>query len=155
MLSCEMCGSCCVQYSGKGFATKEDIKRWVYEGRFDILQFCAEWNEWCFSHYFEESEKVISYLTSCELNYEFWFDPSAGEHVEIRLCPFLRKKYRKSQFECLIHNTKPKRCKEYFCKPNDMRGIVKKSFEHNFKEYKEKRKYFHSIKKFGGLISPI
>jgi len=149
-LSCEECGSCCVQYGGNDFATEKDIKRWIHELRLDILQFCEGWNEWCFEHYIEEPVKVISYLTNGG-NYVFWRNPLTKE--PLGLCPFLRKKYGKSQFECLIYNTRPKTCREYFCKPNDMKGFVKKSFRRNFKEYREKRKYSHSIKIFGGLIS--
>jgi len=151
-LSCERCGSCCVQYHGNDFATEEDIRRWIYELRIDILQFCDGWNERCFEHYIEEPEKVISYLTN-DSKYEFWINLLIMEKLE--LCPFLRKKYGKPKFECLIYDTRPKTCREYFCESNDMKRFVKKSFEENLKEYRKKRKYYRSIKKFGGLIPPF
>lgn len=154
-MSCERCGSCCVQYDGNNFATEEDIRRWVYGLRHDILQFCGGWREWCFGAIFEtnaQREKVISHLLK-DLNDVVWFDPLTQGQLD--LCPFLRKKYGKPKFECLIYDTRPKACREYFCEPNDMRRIVKKSFEENLKEYRKNRKYYRSIKKFGGLIPPF
>lgn len=31
------------------------------------------------------------------------------------ICPFLKSKYGKHPAECLIHDTKPKNCRDYFC----------------------------------------
>ena len=151
-MSCERCGSCCVQYHGNDFATEEDFRRWVYEVRIDILKFCVGWREWCIDAIFEsdaQREKVISHLLK-DINFEFFFKPYT--EWEIGLCPFLRKKYGKPKFECLIYDSRPKICREYFCAPNDMKGFVKKSFEENLKDYRKKRKYYKSIKKFWGLI---
>jgi len=80
-LSCERCGSCCVQYHGNKFATEEDIRRWVYELRIDILQFCDKWNEWCLGYYIEETKKVISHLTNV---YKFWYNPLIIIHLFVQ-----------------------------------------------------------------------
>ena len=149
-MSCERCGSCCVQYDGNNFATEEDFRRWVYEERVDILKFCVGWEGWCVDAIFEsdaQKEKVISHLLQ-ELNYEFFFKPYTEE--QMWLCPFLRKKYGKSKFECLIRDTRPEVCREYFCYHDNTGRIVKKSFQENLKEYRKKRRYYKSIKKFWG-----
>lgn len=148
---CERCGSCCVQYDGNNFATEDDIKRWVYQVRCDILQYCYGFEEWCFWDVVSEDnnahERVISHLIK-NLNNVVWFDPDTGDQLYI--CPFLRKKYGKAQFECLIHDTRPWACRQFFCNPNGdtpspigtvHARIIKKSFEENLKEHRKKRKW--------------
>jgi Fe-S-cluster containining protein len=142
---CERCGSCCVQLGDLFNVSKEDIERWVNEMRSDILWYCDGWNDSCFDMLLSDRGGLIRYLSE-GLNMEMWFNPQNG--YELFLCPFLRKTYGKAQFECLIHNTKPDLCRDYICDPKDMRRIVKKPFEENFKEYMEERRRSPSHMKF-------
>jgi Fe-S-cluster containining protein len=137
---CERCGSCCLQIGDIINISEEDIRRWVNEGRVDILQYCSGWNNECYDMFLWDQEELVRYLNE-GINMEMWFDPESGD--EVYLCPFLRKKYGRNEFECMIHDTKPEICRDYICNPKDMRKIIKKSFEKNLKEYKKKRKIYH------------
>ena len=136
-MGCERCGSCCLQFGGTNFADEADLRRWLKEERIDILQYACGWNDWCNEVFRDYPELVIEYLTE-SLNAEFWFDPRTGN--ELSICPFLKKRYRKQQFKCSIHETKPQTCREYFCNPNDMKGIVKRPFDKNYREYRKIRR---------------
>jgi len=138
MPKCLRCGSCCIQYHGNNFANEEEIRRWIEEERFDILHYCYGWNEWCFWNFIENPKEVLEYLTE-GINSDVWFNPETQE--EIYLCPFLRKRRNREQFECSIHDTRPGVCREYFCDPKDMKKIVKKSFIENLREYRKKRRH--------------
>jgi Fe-S-cluster containining protein len=130
-VKCEKCGSCCLQLKGIINVSDEDIKRWVNENRADILQYCYGWRGLN-----DAKEEVVRHLTK-GVNMEMWFD---AERDEIDLCPFLRKKYGKNEFECTIHETKPEVCRNYICNPKDMSGIIKKPFKENLEEYRKKRR---------------
>ena len=141
---CERCGSCCVQLEGIINISREDIRRWIKDGRTDILQYCAGWSNGCLTF---SKKKLERHLTG-GINMEMWFDPENGD--DIFLCPFLRNKPGDQQFECIIQDTKPEICRDYFCYPKDMRQIIKKPFEENLKYYrKERRKEIHSRETIG------
>jgi len=147
--TCEKCGSCCLQYKEIHGIIEEDIRRWVNESRTDIMQYCYGWNDKC--HMLGDEEKLIRYLTKPKMNMEMWCNPENREE-NIKLCPFLRKKYGKNKFECMIHETKPEVCSNYMCIQRDMKGIVKKSFGSNLREYRRKRKKYRSFKKTSPFI---
>jgi len=139
---CEQCGSCCVHLTLGVLIEESDIRRWVREQRADILQYCNGWNDSSFKFLLQEEEnEVVSYFMR-PANRDMWIDHGVSE---IHLCPFLRKKRGKNQFECLIQDTKPMRCQKYFCNPKHILKIVKKPFETNLKEYKKKRRKYHSV----------
>jgi len=75
--------------------TAEDIDRWINEDRQDILR------------YIESLNKDTAFG---------WVNPE--NKIRLSKCPFLYKK-KKSDYFCLIHNTKPKRCKDYSCSFSD------------------------------------
>lgn len=136
---CERCGSCCVQLKGIINISGEDIKRWIKDGRMDILQYCAGWSNGCLTL----SKKRLERHLNGSVNMEMWFDPENGN--DIFLCPFLRKKPADEQFECMIQDTKPEICRDYICDPKDMRQIIKKPFEENLKYYEKERKHYHTF----------
>jgi Fe-S-cluster containining protein len=82
-----------------------------------------------------DEEELIRYLNEAP-NMEMWYDPKSGNGV--CLCPFLRKKYGKNEFECMIHDTKPEMCRNYICDPKEMKQIIRRSFEKNLEEYRKK-----------------
>lgn len=132
-LTCKRCGSCCVQV-GYVNPSIEDVERWVWNHRFDILQYCVGWRDDCCLW---NEQELMSYLTD-GMNYGMWFDSETGE--ELLICPFLRKTRGKDTFRCLIHDTKPETCRDYICNPKDMKKIVKRPFKENLKVYKRKRR---------------
>jgi len=140
---CEQCGSCCLQIECLRTIEEEDVRRWVKAHRADILHYCYGWKnnsvEFLVS---EEENEVVSYFMEAR-NRDMWTNQVG---YPIKVCPFLRKKRGKNQFECLIQNTKPMMCKKYLCNPKRMMGIVKQPFEVNLKKYKKKkREYRHSV----------
>lgn len=136
---CERCGSCCLQIKDIVNISEEDIRRWVNEFRVDILQYCSGWNNDCYKILGEET--LVHYLNE-DTNMEMWFDPESGDGVY--LCPFLRKKYGRNEFECMIHDSKPEICRDYICDPKDMKQIIKRPFEKNLEEYKKRRRIYRS-----------
>lgn len=124
----------------------EDVKRWVKQKSWFILQYCFGWNAKCWDLLFEDEEKLIAHLTDYVVDCEMWFDPEIGE--QILLCPFLRKRYGKNEFECMIHDSKPIRCQEYICDPKNMKGIIKRPFEETLRDYKKRRKKYPSFLKY-------
>ncbi|MHA2061183.1 MAG: YkgJ family cysteine cluster protein [Candidatus Sifarchaeia archaeon] len=95
-LSCEQCGNCCLEWGGYlVLISEQDIDRWRNENRHDILR------------YIEFLEKDAAFG---------WVKPQ--NKTRLSRCPFLYKK-EKSNYFCLIHNTKPKRCKDYSCTFSD------------------------------------
>ena len=145
---CERCGSCCLQV-GWFEVVEDDIRRWIGEGRTDILMYVERWNRWCWENVliYDRGELVIDFLIDGDiLANEFPYDPEEKEQLDV--CPFLRKAYGKPMFEYMIQDTKHKTCGEYICKPNDMKGIKKRSFEENYQIYKERRRYSPSVLKY-------
>jgi hypothetical protein len=124
----------------------EDVERWVNQEIFLVLQYCEGWNADCWDMLFEEKEKLIQYLVKPLTKCEMWFDPDTRE--QIFLCPFLRKRRGKNEFECMIHYSKPLMCQDYICDPKDMRGIVKRPFEENLREYRKRRRQHPSFLKY-------
>ena len=84
---CKQCGNCCIELNDAYIndANEEDLQRWKNENRDDILS---------------RIDGVC-----------FWISPKTGE--DVGRCPWLRKLYKKDKYKCLIHNTKPKHCREY------------------------------------------
>lgn len=115
----------------------------------DILQYCYGWDNECYDLILWDEEGLIRYLNE-GINMEMWFDPESGYGVY--LCPFLRKKYSKNEFECMIHDTTPEICRNYICDPKDMKRIIKRSFEKNLEEYRKKRKEYRSFRKTSPFI---
>lgn len=133
---CEKCGSCCLQIPQIVDISKGDIRRWVNGSRADILQYCCGWTyNKCYDMILSDEEELIRYLNEAP-NMEMWYDPKSGNGV--CLCPFLRKKYGKNEFECMIHDTKPEMCRNYICDPKEMKQIIRRSFEKNLEEYRKK-----------------
>lgn len=95
--NCKQCGKCCKDKFVK-WATLEDIERWEKHGRNDILQ------------YLKRDIDPEIYLEHGRV--ELFFNPNTG--IELDECPFLKKE--NNHYTCVIHNTKPTCCKEYYCK---------------------------------------
>jgi len=144
-LICKGCGSCCLQLKDMIQIYAEDIERWVNQGFWLVLQYCYGWNEHCWDMLFEEKEKLIEHLVE-SINCEMWFDPETGE--QIFLCPFLKKRRGKNKFVCMIHDSKPTMCQDYICDLRDMKGIVKRPFEENLRDYRKRRKQYSSFLKY-------
>jgi len=115
---CQQCGKCC-EWGGPSLsATKEDLKRWKKERRKDILKYidfisvkvCPKCKKGvltekgtCIACGLEAKEEIVVM--------DLWFDPATGEELE--RCPFLRKVRNQNKYRCMIHETKPHRCKEF------------------------------------------
>lgn len=132
MKECQRCGRCC-EIDGV-YATPKDIKRWLMQKRYDILQYLYG-NPWRPPYEFRSkpptlAEALMNSAEDCSFervvihvfeqiaetydnNTDLWFDPIAGE--ELTTCPFLHRFPDKDQYECLIHETKPEVCCSYYC----------------------------------------
>jgi Fe-S-cluster containining protein len=88
---CIQCGHCCLNLSDayQTSVPESDIKRWKREQRFDILEWVGP---------FEGMDEI-------------WISPKTGEYV-IR-CPWLRKLPNQEKYICRIHETKPKKCRNF------------------------------------------
>ena len=90
---CKQCGFCCKTAGGFGIvASKQDIERWVLEGRYDILDFVDDWK---------------SCLDSDNENIGRDFDAVVGD----KPCVFLRRIGK--IYSCSIYKTRPQLCREY------------------------------------------
>jgi len=88
-----MCGKCCEEMGFELTVTVEDYKRWVREGREDILRYV--------------------WLPPGSPGFgDIWIDPETGEDLDY--CPFFRR-INKNRGICLIHDTKPEVCREFWC----------------------------------------
>jgi Fe-S-cluster containining protein len=106
---CGRCGDCCRYWGGRASATDDDLRRWVLEGRKDILRYVElglvaekeikyiRGDEWDGSDDKVIANMFISPRTKKEMNY----------------CPFLRKETDKKTYRCKINDTKPKICREF------------------------------------------
>jgi Fe-S-cluster containining protein len=86
-------------YGSTIHAAEEDLARWRGEGREDIVAQVGEEGR-------------------------LWVDPVSKEHIEA--CPYFLRTDRDSA-KCLIHDTKPKVCREYPTPVHQLRcvrGIV-------------------------------
>jgi Fe-S-cluster containining protein len=144
-LVCEKCGCCCLQLDHIEIC-KKDVRRWVDQNEGFVLQYCQGWNEDCWNMLFEHKQKLIEHLTKSLMECEMWFDPETRQ--QMFLCPFLRKRRSKNQFECMIHDSKPLMCQDYICGQKDMKGIVKRPFEENLRDYRKRRKQYLSFLKY-------
>ncbi len=88
---CSMCGKCCS--APTVMITKpSDYRRWVQQGREDILKYAT--------------------VPPTGGYGDLWRDPEDGE--VITHCPFI-KKTDDDRYICTIQDTKPKVCREYRC----------------------------------------
>jgi len=86
-----MCGECC--RAPVVLITKpEDYRRWIRQGRSDILQYASP-------------PPLGDYG-------DFYTDNKGGQGSGY--CPFI-KKVNHRQYVCTIEDTKPKVCKEFWC----------------------------------------
>jgi len=143
-MSCDQCGSCCIQLKNIINIERKDIGRWVKDCRTDILQYCNGWYDELSDYLiFGGNKKTLVDYFMESTNMEMWFDPKTKG--EIYLCPFLRKKRNEDKFECIIQDIKPEICRKYRCNPTRMLGIIKKPVEENLKEHKKERKRYLSV----------
>lgn len=70
-------------------ATKEDVDRWVAQGREDILRFV----------------EVFPYGAG-----DLWIDEKGVERLR---CPFVRKVRNQPRYLCTIYETRPQVCRDY------------------------------------------
>ncbi len=133
MKECQRCGRCC-EIDGV-YATPKDIKRWLMQRRYDILQYLYG-NPWrppyesgnsesptlaeamknsVEDYAFERAVKDVfeQIAETYDNNTDLWFDPITGE--ELTTCPFLHRYPDEEQYNCLIHETKPEVCHGYYC----------------------------------------
>ena len=81
-------------------ATPDDIERWEDEGRDDILKYLAP------------PDRIDPDQYEMSGDIDLFFDPETEEPLDI--CPFF-KKIENGLTQCLIHDTKPSFCKNYYC----------------------------------------
>jgi Fe-S-cluster containining protein len=88
--ACNGCGKCCLNsgYMGSLTASKEDVRRWKKEERYDILKYVTE---------------IFPGL------YDLWVKD--GE--ESSRCPFVRKRPNQQTYRCTIYETRPEVCRLY------------------------------------------
>lgn len=82
---CLCCGDCCRSFGGHLNATKQDLERWKFEGRNDLL-------------------RRVNHLGW------IWVDPVTKKTEE--LCPFILKLDAERSI-CSINETKPAMCRAY------------------------------------------
>ena len=86
-----MCGECC--RAPVVLITKtEDYRRWILEGRSDILKYAS--------------------VPPLRGYGDLWIDINGSE--ESGYCPFIRKVSHR-RYICTIQDTKPRVCKEFWC----------------------------------------
>jgi Fe-S-cluster containining protein len=92
---CTRCGKCCTNpsYMGSLQATSEDVRRWIREGRGDILEWVAILGD-------EENPFA-----------DLWISETTGE--EALRCPFVRKDRNRPTYRCAIYETRPQVCRDY------------------------------------------
>ena len=92
---CSRCGKCCTnsRFMGGMTATREDVERWIREGRDDIL----EWVEVIGTEEDPWADLWISQVT----------------RTEASICPFVRKDENRPTYRCLIYETRPQVCRDY------------------------------------------
>lgn len=76
--------------------TPDDYRRWRDQERYDILLYIPR-------------PEVYANLGD---NWVDWMDPVTGEVLQH--CPFL-KRIRHGKYTCLIYDTKPRVCEEFWC----------------------------------------
>ena len=115
--NCMYCGACCIEFGDGLSVSRDEIEHWEKEGHYDILDYvfifkckiCPSCRkgfpldaEYCHNC----NEILEEYIIGGDL----WFDQETGE--ELSECPFLIDNYD-GTFLCGIHETKPRRCKDF------------------------------------------
>ena len=92
---CLRCGKCCKQANGILRASINDIALWIWNGRFDVL-------EWV---------NPVIVPTGDVVAFDLWIDPVTKDAT--KECPWLRKSRSRGRYECAIHDVKPEACKKF------------------------------------------
>ncbi|MCD1294159.1 zinc/iron-chelating domain-containing protein [Methanocella sp. CWC-04] len=95
MSGCTQCGTCCLKYGMRLEASGQDIAKWMFDGREDILRHVL-------IRYDEKGEVSEGIL---------WVDENGNK---VASCPFLRSTEDKRYF-CGIQDAKPEVCSWHFC----------------------------------------
>ena len=95
MKACTNCGKCCINeyYMGSLQVSSEDVKRWMREGRSDILAWV---------NVLGEPEEPWG---------DLWISSQTGD--EAFRCPFVRKIRGSNRYLCSIYETRPQVCRDY------------------------------------------
>ncbi|WP_321504503.1 YkgJ family cysteine cluster protein [uncultured Methanoregula sp.] len=103
---CRRCGSCCRAHAGNISATLTDIRRWMREGRKDILIFFfIRKEDGSLIRGDVEGYQTMEGVTGIEMR-----NPVNLERFCV--CPFLRQE-TEDRSACSIHETKPRVCFYY------------------------------------------
>lgn len=115
---CQRCGKCCLQLGGALSATQSDVERWKEENRWDILAYIDYIECKVCPQCKKGAPPEQLYCTNCGnklkrevMAADLWFDPETRE--ELSECPFLTRIADPNKYECSIHETKPKWCRDF------------------------------------------
>ena len=115
---CQRCGKCCLEFGSCLSVSAEEIKRWERDERWDILQYVDLFEVNVCPQCDKAAPLDQEYCNTCHIKLkrvilggDLWFDPETGE--ELKQCPFLRKVKNQDKYECLIHDAKPERCRNF------------------------------------------
>ena len=116
---CLRCGRCCSERGqDEMYVSSNDVKRWIYEFRTDILEklnFCTgilNDKRSCLDQVLENGDKKDSFgaLKQCE---ECWGGDIVNTAWTSTKCVFLRKIRNEDMYRCSIEKTKPDHCREW------------------------------------------
>ncbi len=91
---CRQCGHCCNLLDYRDELTDEDCRLWQELGRTDILERVKV---------FRNQDEIVGYA--------IWMDPATGLISD--RCPWLSKNPEKNRHACLIHDVRPRICRQY------------------------------------------
>ena len=94
LFRCRQCGGCCRFLDYHKELTVEDYERFRSMGREDILEWVRP---------IRQKKRIVSFL--------IWVDPATGQLHES--CPWLKKDSEHNRYSCLIHEIRPRVCREY------------------------------------------
>ncbi len=97
-MACRHCGKCCLEMGTKIYATPDDVRRWMREGREDIMKHVLVYE------YYDISQGYVFE------GGEVWFDKNGRK---LDRCPFIEE--RDGRIYCRIQDVKPQQCREYRC----------------------------------------
>ena len=105
---CLRCGTCC-RKQGFGWSPEiNDLKRWLKQSRLDILQYINI----CLGDNLQIRGDELTFAQLGWVTFSvLWVNPPTGKRL--KRCPFLRKTRNQPVYTCLIHDTKPNRCRAY------------------------------------------
>jgi Fe-S-cluster containining protein len=108
---CGMCGECCRRIGFALAITTRDWRRWIKEGREDILQYVRPSRMIDRRFRFTElsREEGLRDIWVCG---DVWIHPKTGHNLN--KCPFLKSVSQK-KYVCTIHDTKPEVCRQFWC----------------------------------------